>query len=447
MNLKNPKTLFLVIGIFIVFLLVILLVLLLTRDNDPQATGPNQPNTPTTPGGGSTPKGQIELSYWGLWEPETVMDPIIKEYENANPNVKIKYSQQPFYDYEATLHTRLQQGSVGDSPAPDIVKINNSWLPRYENLLSPLPSDIMPKSEYSETFFPACLEDFTGSDGNIYAIPIGIDGLLLYYNKVLLSQEGVSEPPRDWDGIIELANSLTKVDSAGRITQAGLAMGTTNNVSHSADILSFLLLQNNIEVAKQQANGIQVDLTGNKAKSALQFYRSFTAEYNIWSPDLPLDLDMFFKGELAMFFAPSWRVFDIMKAAPHIEFDVVPAPQLEANDPVYYGMYWGEAVSLSSQHKEEAWKFLKFLSQKEKILQFHAGGASFRNFGQPYPRLDLESNLSDVKYAWAVMEMAPHLKSWKMSQNPTIEEYINRGIDENDLETAGRNINQFLADL
>ena len=435
MNIKDPKKLFIIIGAIVVFLLLILIIVLMTRKDDTKT-----PNSQTN-------SDLVEIEYWGLWEPESIMEPIIKEYEAINQNVKIKYSQRSFSDYEATLYTRLQQGKAGESPAPDIVKINNTWLPKFESLLTSLPQNIMGQSEYAETFFPTCTEDFTGVNGELYAIPLGIDGLALYYNKVLLSQEGVSEPPRDWDGVVELAKKLTKKDSAGRITQAGLAIGTSNNVYHAADILSFLFLQNNIEVSNYQGGILQVDLDNTKANSALRFYKTFVDEHEVWSPDLPLDLEMFFRGELAMFFAPSWRVFDIIEAAPAIEFDVVPAPQLEANDPVYYSMYWGETVSTSSKNPEEAWKFIKFLSEKENMQKFHAASSTIRAFGQPYSRQDLATELPTTKYVSAILEMAPQMRSWKMSQNPTVEDSLKKGISENSFETSQVEINQFLSGL
>jgi hypothetical protein len=44
-------------------------------------------------------------------------------------------------------------------------------------------------------------------------------------------------------------------------------------------------------------------------------------------------------------FAPSWRAFDIIEAAPSIEFGIAKTPQLLGNSNVYFSMYWGEAVS------------------------------------------------------------------------------------------------------
>ncbi|MDD3679800.1 MAG: hypothetical protein PHX72_03030, partial [Candidatus Shapirobacteria bacterium] len=42
-------------------------------------------------------KGSIPetvITYWGLWEPESVMVGLIEEFEKENPKIKINYTQQ-----------------------------------------------------------------------------------------------------------------------------------------------------------------------------------------------------------------------------------------------------------------------------------------------------------------------------------------------------------------
>ena len=42
----------------------------------------------------SVQKGQQEIIWWGLWEEESVISPLIAEYEQKNPGVKIKYTKE-----------------------------------------------------------------------------------------------------------------------------------------------------------------------------------------------------------------------------------------------------------------------------------------------------------------------------------------------------------------
>ena len=372
---------------------------------------------------------KIELIYWGLWEPTDVIQPIIDSYESQNPGVKILYSQQDFKNYESRVYTRLQQSTSSTEPAPDIVRINNSWLPKYQTFLSPVPSSIMSAQEYTEEFYPTAIDDFTGSDGQIYAIPWEIDGLMVIYNKQLLSAAGYSEPPKDWDTFMEAADKLTKRDSSGRITQSGLAIGTARNIVHSADILGFLMLQNNASIMNSSRN--QVNLTSERAITALTTYTSFASESNpTWASYLASDLTTFFKGELAMMFAPSWRAFDILQAAPQIEFGLATLPQLPNNDPVYYAMYWGDSVSNTSTNTQEAWKFVKYLSEPEQQKLLFTNSSKIRAFGEPYSRVSLNSELLANPYTKAIGEMAPYMKSWQMGDQGFVEELLREAITE-----------------
>lgn len=373
--------------------------------------------------------GPVTLEVWGLWESEAVMQPLIDKYESQNSNVQIVYTQKSFTQYEENLITRLQQGQAEGTPAPDIFRINNTWLSRYQSYLSPLPAEVMSGTDYAETFYSTAVNDFKGTDNNLYAVPLEIDGLSLFYNVEMFEQAGISEPPSDWDTLIEIAQQLTIKDANGDITQAGVAMGTSNNIMHSADILSLLMLQNGAEI--NQNFNTEVDLTSERAVSAIKYYCEMNTEFGVWSPDLRSDLEMFFSGDLAMMFAPSWRAFDILNSNPNIEFAIAPTPTL-GSQPLYYSMYWGEAVSKDSDDPVEAWKFVKFLSEQQQLRDFYSNSVQIggRAFGEPYSRQDMASELTGEPYVGAIVEMAPNMTSWRMGIQSFIEEELRNAINE-----------------
>ncbi len=92
----------------------------------------------------------VELTFWGFWEEEDAMHPIIEKYEAENPGVKITYAIQQLSNYESLLYTRLEQAQSTNEPAPDIAMIHNSWLPKFEKYLTPLPSTVMSLQTYAE---------------------------------------------------------------------------------------------------------------------------------------------------------------------------------------------------------------------------------------------------------------------------------------------------------
>lgn len=371
----------------------------------------------------------VELVFWGFWEEEEAMHPLIEKYEAENPGVKIYYAIQPLKNYETLLYTRLEQAGATNEPAPDIAMIHNSWLPKYEKLLTPLPEDLMSRETYSQEFYPTALDDFTGREGDIYAIPLQIDGLMVIYNKELLLKAGYSAPPDDWDSFMEAAQRLTIRDSLGKITQSGLAIGTSRNITHSTDILSYFFLQNKAEIMNETRD--QVTLTSNRAITALDTYTSFVDEENAtWAVYLPNDLSYFVDGKLAMMFGTSWRALEILENTEDIEFGLSPLPRLPNNEEVYYSTYWGTTVSKESTNSEEAWKFVEFLSQPEQLRRLNQNAAKIRTFGEPYSRVSMNKELEENPYTQALAYMAPYMKSWQMGEQGFVEGLLKQAITD-----------------
>jgi len=406
----NRKTMLIIGGVVIVVILIIIMAVAISGND----------KTPTSNNGSSNET--ITLEYWGLWEPESVMQPIIDKYQAQNPNVIIKYTQKSFTQYEENLNTRLTEGSITGSPAPDIFRINNTWLSKYQNKLYPAPSNIVAISSIQQDFYPTVINDFIGTDGQVYALPMEIDGLALYYNKQIFKQAGLIEPPATWDAVITTAKQLTKKDSNGVITQAGIALGTSKNIKHSADILSLLMLQNGADIINTTNN--QMNITDDRAISSLEFYTDFVNVHETWSEDLRSDLEMFYTGKLAMMIAPSWTTFDILNSNSTIEFGLVPTPILGTTE-IYYGHYWAEAVSANSARPDIAWDFIKFLNQEEQLKELYSNSSQIRAFGEPYSRVSMASQLQNEPYVSAIMRMAPYFKSWKKGE----EAYVNESFD------------------
>ena len=436
----KKKTAILFAGIALVVVVITTVVLLLVNTNSKSNT-----NTNTVTG---------ELVYWGLWEPSSVMQPLIDQYQSAHPGVTILYSQQTYTNYESRLYTRLQQSSTSSEPAPDIFRIHNTWTPKYYTYLYPLPSTVMTSSTYSTTFYPTATADFTAKDGNIYAMPLEIDGLVVFYNKQLLTAAGVTTPPTDWDSFVELSQKLTKKTSTGKITQAGLAMGTSSNVTHAAEILSFLMLEQGIDIIDETKTAVTLNTT--TAESVMDTYTSFAMGKDaVWDSSLGTDLNMFFQGKLAMMIAPSWRAFEIIQSAPTIEFGTASLPQLSANEqPIYYSTYWAEAVSKNSSNPKLAWDFIAFLAQKEQQKSMYSNAAKIRVFGEPYSLVELNSALASNSYLSSIAESAPKMISWQMGDESFVKATLNEAItsivedgkdSQTALKTAETEINNQLA--
>ena len=79
----------------------------------------------------------VTITYWGLWEPESVMRPIIADFEAANPTIKINYIFQSQREYRERL-----QNALAAKKGPDVFRIHNTWVPMFRSDLAPIPAEV-----------------------------------------------------------------------------------------------------------------------------------------------------------------------------------------------------------------------------------------------------------------------------------------------------------------
>lgn len=349
----------------------------------------------------------ITLTYWGLWEPTSVMQAVIADYESANPNINIEYSMQSPKNYRSRLQSAITGGT-----APDIARIHNTWLPMFKNSLTPAPESIVPASTL-DAYYPLVKKNAT-SAGKTYALPIGIDGLALLYNEDMLKEAGAT-PPSDWNSFRKLAFDLTKTNAETKIIErAGAAMGTTNNVEHWSDILGLLVLQNSGDPGKPSTSAVQ---------DAITFFTIFSTQDKSWDSSQPNSVYAFATGTVAMILAPSWQIPEIKAINPDLKFGVAPAPTLPSTK-IAWGSYWMEAVPKSSKNAEEAWKFIKYLSSSDSLQKIYAGAAQVHTIGEPYPLPSMASLLSTDPLAGPYVTQGPNYVSWYLTSR-TYDEGIN----------------------
>jgi len=348
------------------------------------------------------PQGPVTLTYWGLWEEDSLIRSVILEYTKQHPEVLINYERKSSVNYRTRVQTQIREG-VG----PDIFRMHNSWLSMFESDLIFAPAEVFSINDYKSMFYPVASDSFV-KNNQIYAAPIEIDGLALFYNEDMLAGIG-GKPPRNWKEFMDLSTRMTVRDASG-IKTAGAAMGTAGNVDHWSDILGLLLLQQPGVDLKNPAT--------EPVAEVLRFYTGFVTDprKKTWDVNLPKSTDMFAQGRLGFYFAPSWRAHEIRITNPNLKFKVSPVPQLSGKT-VGWASFWGEAVSAKSKHPNEAWKFVKYLTSAEAQKRIYQQASQIRLFGEPYSLTSLASEVSQDPIVGAFVNQGPNYKFWYLASN------------------------------
>lgn len=354
--------------------------------------------------------GPAELVYWGLWEEPQVLETIIADYKRDYPNVTIRYEKQNVKQYYDALANRLSEEG-----GPDIFRFHNTWVPMLRGFLAPVPSNVYSKEEFVKTFYPVAQKDLLVGEAYI-GIPLEIDTLALFVNEEDFQAVGLP-PPTTWKEVRDDAYQIRVFDSEKRITKAGLALGTFDNVDAASDTLALMMLQNGVDFKKVDKSTTK-DSKSNLGEDVLSYYVGFSQGDNrVWDDTLDPSTLAFAKGKVAMYFGYSWRIFEIKSLNPSLKFKIVPFPRLFDSQPMTFASYWVEGVSKISKHQKEAFAFLKYLSSPEVMQKLYSEQSKLRLFGEPYSRVDLADSLKGNELVYPFVEQAKDATSWYLASN------------------------------
>lgn len=323
---------------------------------------------------------KVDLEVWGVFDDSNTYDSALSEYRKVNGNHvgNIAYRKMSEDTYRDDLIRAFAEGK-----GPDIFMIRNSWLPLFANLIAPAPEYQTNEKEFRDTFVDVAADDSI-VDGKIYAAPLSVDSLALYYNKDIFDAAGITSPPSTWDDLLLDAKLLSIVDPYGNITQSGVALGTAKNINRSTDILLALALQRGSEVQPEKF-GNAVRISDESMSKSLDFYSRFAAigsEYYAWNPRQHYSIDAFYEGTLGMMINYSWHADTIRKKNAKLDFAVAPLPQVSGAKPSNLANYWTFVVAKNKQEPSvsgdqkpsfpagrynllrthESWQFLHYLA-------------------------------------------------------------------------------------
>lgn len=416
-------------------------------------------------GSSSATNEKITLQVWGVFDEDDAWKEIMSGYESVHPNVTVEYTKLRFEEYQDELVKAIAEGK-----GPDVMAIHNTWLGEFKDLLEPMPDAItvshletqgtlrkesvlvttstasMSMKTLKQNFIPAVAEDVVWpyqetekSDpvDKIYALPMGVDTLGLFYNQDLLNAAGIATPPATWSDFQEAVKLLTKTDATGAISQSGVGMGTGENVERASDILSVLMMQNGADMTDERGRVMFNDIPDgtprdvNPGLDAVRFYTDFanpTKEVYTWNAEQSSSLEAFVNGKAAMFLGYSYHLPIIRTLAPKLNVGVAALPQISTSGDVQqvnYANYWTEAVSRDSEHADYAWDFVMYATDEDNVTTY------LQEAGKPTAlRSLIDDQLNDENIGVFAEELLTAQTWYRGTDVAAAEEAMNQLIDD-----------------
>ncbi|MDP3731301.1 MAG: extracellular solute-binding protein [bacterium] len=385
-------------------------------------------------GRGFTPPGgneRSDLTFWGVFDSPENFRASIDAYQNQNPNIRINYRQFSFEDYEKSLVNAFASGT-----GPDIFLIHNTWLPKHQTRIAPLPQQIPGEDTPLFTLkdFKDQFVDVTGEDllvnSEIYGLPIYVDTLGLYYNKDIFNSLGIAKPPQTWNEFNNTVEKITTSDDNNNISRSGAAIGTARNINRSTDILSLLMIQSGVPMVNDDYTSADLSkyLEGQDlAHIALEYYTDFAnpaKRVYTWNNAQHFSIDAFQEGITAMMFNYSHQIPLLRSKAPRLNFGIASMPQLNQAQSANYASYWAPTVSKFSKNSTAAWRFLVYLSSAPGVVPY------INSTNHPVARRDLIDQQTTDPDLGVFAKQTLSAKSWYQIDNLAIENILADLIDD-----------------
>lgn len=313
----------------------------------------------------NTEKEPVELT---LWVTSRNKDDWSTEVENQF------LAEHPWI----TLNKVVKEGDPGNEfyqgvaagNAPDLVESSFTMMNSYmaAGILEPLNVYTENWEEW-ENFTKEYVDMFT-KDGKIYGIPATVAPMLFGYNKALLADAGVTEPPKTWDEAIEVAKKVN--DPSNQITgYATLAAEWTEW------FFQYYVWQAGGDLTKENADGTaELTFTDPAVIEAAKFYQRLRSE-GVLQSDLTLKfadlVTNFGLGKIGMMpFAGDWVSEAIANGIDpdDIGLCLPPAGPSGEQATAIAGTCYVINAKTDQAKKDAAWEYISYYTGKEYLSSY-----------------------------------------------------------------------------
>lgn len=300
----------------------------------------------------------------------------IEDFRRGHPGIEIEVVARPIHDHYAAM---VRDGEAGKGDF-DLFLCVTDWLPEAieKGLISPLTERIAqdPPPDWPHGWHPAML-GLQERDGVVYGLPWHDGPEVFHYRRDLFesSEERTAfrakhgrdlVPPRTWSEFLEVATFFTRPEAGLWGCCEGAYTDGHNNVY---DFLIQLwsrggvLFDANWEPRIHEQEGIE----------ALRFYRDLFHLHGVASPEcLRLGSvevgDYYAQGHAAMMW--NWSGFAAVCEMPEYSRIVgrnactrLPAGDGPKGRSVSLNIYWVLTLASGSRHKDEAYRFMRHITQ------------------------------------------------------------------------------------
>lgn len=311
-----------------------------------------------------------ELEFW---------ETLVKQFETES-GIKVEIMRQP------TDTDQRRQGLViplkSKKKNPDVFLMDVAWIAQFaaSGWLEELGAYVEKDKLDTGVFFKRVLDLADNYDGKLVALPVYVDGGLLYYRKDLLKKHGYNQPPQTWQQLVDYSLAIQKAERESNAGFYGFVWQGAQYEGLICDFLEFAASGGGGIAFKKEGGGARIILDTPPNRKAVQFMQDLIRKYQVSPPNTFTEMKeeevrTFFEQGNALFernWPYAWALHIAEDSPVRDKTGIAPLPHFENGESVSTLGGWHIGISRYSGAKEESFKFLKFIvsrnTQKDLAL-------------------------------------------------------------------------------
>jgi multiple sugar transport system substrate-binding protein len=368
--------------------------------------------------------GSVEIRYV-LWDANQLApyQSCADAFHVEHPGITVKVEQMGWNDY----WTGLALGMVGES-APDVFTDHLSKYGQYveNHQLEPIDEFVARDRVDTNAYFPGLADLWVGPDGKRYGLPKDWDTIALFYNRKMVTEAGLSAADlagMTWNpadgGSFEKVLARLSVDVNGKhgdergfdpahVKTYGFGYDDTGASSSGQNQWSFLAASLGFQFTDKNPWGTHYNFDDPRFIQTIAWYRNLITKG--YAP--PLDVavsgggtygvsnsDQVGAGRYALVPHGDWMISTFL-GLKGVDIGIAPLPvgPSGARASMFNGL--ADSIWSGSQHKEEAWQWVKFLASP--ACQDIVG-----RYGVVFPALPSGTRIAKAKFQESGVDVTP----------------------------------------
>lgn len=306
------------------------------------------------------PAGGAEVEFWTMQlQPEFTdyFNQLIAQFEGENAGVKVRWVDVPWADMQSKILTAVSAGT-----APDVVNLNPDFAAQLAGRNAWLELDDRLSTTDRDKYLPNIWQA-NAIDGKSFGFPWYLDTHVTLYNKNLLQQAGISQPPATYVELAEVAKQIK--DTTGKY-----AFFATFVPEDSADVLKSFV----------QMGAELVDAEGNAAfntpagRAVFQYWTDLYQQGLLPKEALTQGhrraIELYQAGETAFLSTGPQFLKTIATNAPAVAEVTAVTPQISGETNKKSVAVMNIVIPRNTDQPDAALKFALFLTDDENQLAF-----------------------------------------------------------------------------